>query len=83
MLNNVVRYFDLRSPTGNLRPARGPAAPAKKCAAAPSVDHAAVLPQYGAATLGVLATAAPQLYRDAEFSRSLSPALPLGRASPC
>ena len=55
MLNGVVRYFDLHSPTGTVRPARGPAASAKTRAAAPTADHAAVLPQYGAVTLGVLA----------------------------
>ena len=55
MLDGVVRYFDLHSPTGTLTPARGPASSAKKRAAAPSAEHAAVLPQYGAVTLGVLA----------------------------
>jgi hypothetical protein len=55
MLNDVVRYFDLRSPTGTMRPARGHAASAAKHAAAPVGEHAAVLPQYGAVTLGVLA----------------------------
>ena len=55
MLNAVASYFDLRSPTGTLQPARAPAASAEKRAAAPTVEHAAVLPQYGAVTLGVLA----------------------------
>jgi hypothetical protein len=55
MPNPIVRYFDLRSPTGTLRPAPGPAASANKRAAAPSAEHAAVQPQYGAVTLGVLA----------------------------
>ena len=55
MLNAVASYFDLRSPTGTVRPARPPAASAEKRAAAPTVEHAAVLPQYGAVTLGVLA----------------------------
>lgn len=55
MLNDVVRYFDLHSPTGTLRPVGGPAASAKKRAAAPGAEHAAVLPQYGAVALGVLA----------------------------
>jgi hypothetical protein len=56
MLNGVVRYFDLRSSTGILTPARGPASSTKKrVAAAPAAKHAAVLPQYGAVTLGVLA----------------------------
>jgi hypothetical protein len=53
MLKGVVRYFDLRSQTGTLS-ARS-AGPASKRAAAPSGEHAAVLPQYGAVTLGVLA----------------------------
>ena len=55
MLDGVVRYFDLHSPAGTVRPARGPAASAKKRVAAPTAKHAAVLPQYGAVTLGVLA----------------------------
>ena len=55
MLNPVASYFDLRSPTGTVQPARPPAASAEKRAAAPTVEHAAVLPQYGAVTLGVLA----------------------------
>jgi hypothetical protein len=54
MFDGVVRYFDLHSPTGAVRPARGPAASAKTRAAAPA-EHAAVLPQYGAVALGVLA----------------------------
>lgn len=55
MLDGVVRYFDLHSPAGTVRPARGPAASAKTRAAAPTAAHAAVLPQYGAVALGVLA----------------------------
>jgi hypothetical protein len=55
MPNPIVRYFDLRSPAGTVRPGRGPAVSAAKRAAAPSAEHAAVLPQYGAVTLGVLA----------------------------
>jgi hypothetical protein len=38
-----------------VRPARGPAVPAAKRGAAPGTEHAAVLPQYGAVSLGVLA----------------------------
>jgi hypothetical protein len=55
MLNEIVRYFDLRSPTEALRPAREAASPRMKQAAAPSAQHAPVLPQYGAVALGVLA----------------------------
>jgi hypothetical protein len=56
MLNTVMRYFDLRSPTGAVRPAReAAAAPGKKQTAAPAAEHAPVLPQYGAVALGVLA----------------------------
>jgi hypothetical protein len=54
MLTEFVRYFDLRAPTGTIRPSRGAAASAAKRGAAEATGHAAVLPQYGAVTLGVL-----------------------------
>jgi hypothetical protein len=83
MLNNVVRYFDLRAPTGMVRPARGPAVSATKRGAAPAMEHAAVLPQYGAVTLGVLADPVLRNYIETKVSRSISRASPLGPASPC
>jgi hypothetical protein len=55
MLNEVVRYFDLRAPAGTMRAARGPAVSSAKRGAAQATGHAAVLPQYGAVSLGVLA----------------------------
>jgi hypothetical protein len=38
-----------------VRPARGPVVSSAKPGAAPGTEHAAVLPQYGAVSLGVLA----------------------------
>ena len=54
MLNDVVRYFDLRSRKRPPRQAR--AAPGATSTAEASADqaHAPVLPQYGAVALGVL-----------------------------
>jgi hypothetical protein len=46
--NAIIDYFDLRSTFGALSPGQSP----PKAAAA---QHAAVLPQYGAVALGVLA----------------------------
>jgi hypothetical protein len=71
MLTAVVRYFDLRSPTGTVQPARGPAASTKKRAAAPGGEHAAVLPQYGAVALGVLADPVLRNYIETKSARRL------------
>jgi hypothetical protein len=48
MLNEIVRYFDLQADSRLT-------APGRKAAAGGAGKHAAVLPQYGAVTLGVLA----------------------------
>jgi hypothetical protein len=51
MVNAIVRYFDLQSERRAVAPKRA----AKGAAAEPAPKHAAVLPQYGAVALGVLA----------------------------
>jgi hypothetical protein len=51
MINEIVRYFDLQSAVGSIVPKGA----AKRAAAEPAAKHAAVLPQYGAVALGVLA----------------------------
>jgi hypothetical protein len=52
MLNGIVNYFDLRTAVESLVPKRGAV---KRAASETAEKHAAVLPQYGAVALGVLA----------------------------
>ena len=52
MIDGIINYFDLQSTVGSVLPTKGAA---KRVAAETAAKHAAVLPQYGAVALGVLA----------------------------